>query len=72
MAPLSYSCQSLCGAGAFGWSGAASTHFWVDPTEDIVVIFMTQLMFAIAAELPLRETLETLVYSSMSAVPAHL
>jgi CubicO group peptidase (beta-lactamase class C family) len=31
-------------AGDFYWGGAASTAFWVDPVEDIVVVFMTQLM----------------------------
>lgn len=32
------------GAGDFYWGGAASTIFWVDPIEDLEVIFMTQLM----------------------------
>jgi CubicO group peptidase (beta-lactamase class C family) len=31
-------------AGTFGWGGAASTFFWVDPEEDIAVVFMTQLL----------------------------
>lgn len=30
--------------GNFGWSGAASTNFWVDPQEQVVGIIMTQLM----------------------------
>jgi CubicO group peptidase (beta-lactamase class C family) len=30
--------------GDFYWGGAASTIFWVDPKEDLVAIFMTQLM----------------------------
>lgn len=30
--------------GTFGWGGAASTFFWVDPEEDIAVVFMTQLV----------------------------
>src|SRR5215472_11855877 len=36
--------QSVCSPGEFYWGGAASTVFWVDPVEDLVVIFMTQLM----------------------------
>ena len=28
--------------GSFGWSGAAGTHFWVDPQEEIVAILMVQ------------------------------
>jgi CubicO group peptidase (beta-lactamase class C family) len=31
-------------AGAFMWGGAASTTFWVDPAEELAVVFMTQLM----------------------------
>ena len=34
----------LGSAGEFAWGGAASTYFWVDPEEDMVVIFLTQLM----------------------------
>jgi CubicO group peptidase (beta-lactamase class C family) len=32
------------GPGDFYWGGAASTLFWVDPKEDLSVVFMTQLM----------------------------
>lgn len=28
--------------GSFGWSGVYGTHVWVDPTEDIVALLMTQ------------------------------
>ena len=31
-------------AGEYAWGGAASTYFWVDPEEEIVVVFMTQLL----------------------------
>jgi CubicO group peptidase (beta-lactamase class C family) len=33
-------------AGEFGWSGAAKTHYWVDPKEEVVGIFMTQSMMS--------------------------
>jgi CubicO group peptidase (beta-lactamase class C family) len=36
--------QSLASQGEFGWGGAASTAFWVDPVEEICVVFMTQLL----------------------------
>ncbi|GIU86532.1 MAG: hypothetical protein KatS3mg009_1047 [Acidimicrobiia bacterium] len=26
------------------WGGAASTIFWIDPVEDLFVVFMTQLL----------------------------
>ena len=30
--------------GEYAWGGAASTAFWVDPAEEMIVIMMTQLM----------------------------
>jgi CubicO group peptidase (beta-lactamase class C family) len=35
--------QSPAGLGTFGWSGVATTTFWVDPSQDLTVQFMTQL-----------------------------
>lgn len=49
-------------AGDFSWGGMASTYFWVDPTEELIVIFMTQLMPS--ATYPIRRELRTLVYSA--------
>jgi CubicO group peptidase (beta-lactamase class C family) len=31
-------------AGEYGWGGMASTAFWVDPKEELVVVFLTQLV----------------------------
>ena len=30
--------------GEYGWGGAASTHFWISPADDLAVIVLTQLM----------------------------
>ncbi len=30
--------------GEYYWEGSASTTFWIDPVEELVVVFMTQLM----------------------------
>jgi CubicO group peptidase (beta-lactamase class C family) len=49
-------------AGDFSWGGMASTYFWIDPREELIVIFMTQLMPS--ATYPLRRELRTLVYSA--------
>jgi CubicO group peptidase (beta-lactamase class C family) len=49
--------------GEFYWGGAASTAFWIDPVEDIAVIFMTQLMGS--GTYPVRRELRTLVYSAL-------
>jgi CubicO group peptidase (beta-lactamase class C family) len=51
-------------AGEFYWGGAASTIFWVDPSADLVVIFMTQLLPS--ATFDFRGQLKSLVYSSLA------
>ncbi len=51
--------------GEYFWGGAASTAFWIDPTEDLAVVFMTQVMGS-DSRLTLRRDLRTLVYSSMT------
>ena len=41
--------------GEFGWAGAAKTHYWVDPQEEVVGLFMTQSMMSFdLPELDLR------------------
>jgi len=51
--------------GEFMWGGAASTAFWVDPKEELAVVFMTQVIGS-DARLTLRRDLRTLVYSAMT------
>jgi CubicO group peptidase (beta-lactamase class C family) len=51
------------GAGDYYWGGAASTIFWVDPNEDLAVVFMTQLMPS--ATFNFRGQLKNIVYSSI-------
>jgi CubicO group peptidase (beta-lactamase class C family) len=49
--------------GEYAWGGAASTAFWVDPGEDLITIFMTQLMPS--SSYPLRRQLRTLTYAAL-------
>jgi CubicO group peptidase (beta-lactamase class C family) len=52
--------------GDFHWAGAASTEFWVDPTEDLTVIFMTQYMpGAITNRYNLNRELRAIVYGAL-------
>jgi CubicO group peptidase (beta-lactamase class C family) len=51
--------------GEYFWGGAAATAFWIDPREDLTVVFMTQVIGS-AARLTLRRDLRTLVYSAMT------
>lgn len=49
--------------GDYFWGGAASTFFWVDPAEEMVVVFMTQLIPS--STYPVRRELRTLLYSAL-------
>jgi CubicO group peptidase (beta-lactamase class C family) len=49
--------------GEFSWGGLASTAFWVDPAEDLTVLFLTQLMPS--STHPIRSQLHQLVYQSL-------
>ena len=51
------------GEGDFYWGGAASTIFWVDPHEELSVVFMTQLMPS--GTFNFRGQLKNIIYSAM-------
>jgi CubicO group peptidase (beta-lactamase class C family) len=51
-------------AGEYTWSGAADTTFFVDPAEELVFIFMTQLMKPPSRRL--HRELRTIVYGSLT------
>jgi CubicO group peptidase (beta-lactamase class C family) len=53
----------LASAGEFGWGGAASTAFWVDPAEQITVVFLTQLLPS--STHPIRPQLKQLVNQAL-------
>jgi CubicO group peptidase (beta-lactamase class C family) len=55
--------QVMNSPGSFNWGGAASTVFWVDPREELVVLLLTQLVPS--ATYPLRQQLQTLAYQSL-------
>ena len=49
--------------GEFQWGGAASTIFWVDPAEELAVVFMTQLLPS--GTFNFRGQLKALVYQAI-------
>ena len=49
--------------GEFAWGGAASTYFWVDPAEKLIVVFMTQLLPS--SSYPIRRELKATVYPAL-------
>ncbi len=51
-------------AGEYAWGGLATTSFWIDPVEDLIAIFMTQLIPSSAYAV--RRELRTMIYSSIT------
>jgi CubicO group peptidase (beta-lactamase class C family) len=49
--------------GQYAWGGAASTAFWIDPREQLITIFMTQLLPS--STYPVRRELQTLVNAAI-------
>jgi CubicO group peptidase (beta-lactamase class C family) len=54
-----------CSNGDFYWGGMYSTAFFVDPVEDIIMIFMTQLLPS--TTYPVRREIKTMIYSALTA-----
>jgi CubicO group peptidase (beta-lactamase class C family) len=55
--------QVVNSPGSYNWGGAASTVFWVDPCEELVVLLLTQLVPS--ATYPLRQQLQALAYQTL-------
>ncbi len=55
--------QMLSSPGEYAWGGMASTTFWIDPLEDITVIFLTQL--TPSSSYPIRRELRALTYQAL-------
>jgi CubicO group peptidase (beta-lactamase class C family) len=51
-------------AGEYAWGGGASTAFWIDPAEELIVIFMTQVLPSTAY--PVRRELRTMIYAAIT------
>jgi CubicO group peptidase (beta-lactamase class C family) len=51
-------------AGEYAWGGAATTSFWIDPAEELIAIFMTQVLPSTATAI--RRELRTMIYSAIT------
>ena len=51
-------------SGEYAWGGAATTSFWIDPAEELITIFMTQVIPSSAY--PIRRELRTMVYAAIT------
>ena len=55
--------SSLGSVGTCSWGGMASTTFWIDPVEDLIGIFMTQL---VGADSPFHAQFRVLTYQALT------
>lgn len=55
---------SVGSVGEISWGGAASTIFWVDPVEELAVVFLTQLVPS--NTYPIRRQLRSATYASLT------
>jgi CubicO group peptidase (beta-lactamase class C family) len=51
-------------AGEYAWGGAATTSFWIDPAEELIAIFMTQVLPSTATAI--RRELRTMIYAAIT------
>ena len=54
--------HSAAHVGEYGWGGAASTHFWISPKDELVVIALQQFM---PFSTRLEQTIKPLVYEAI-------
>jgi CubicO group peptidase (beta-lactamase class C family) len=50
-------------AGEYAWGGLATTSFWIDPVEELIVVFMTQVIPS--SSYAVRRELRTMIYSAI-------
>ena len=55
--------QVVGSPGEYAWGGAASTAFWIDPAEDMIVLLLTQLRPS--STFPIRRELRVLTYQAI-------
>jgi CubicO group peptidase (beta-lactamase class C family) len=58
--------QAVLDSGAYGWAGGLGTTWLVDPTCDLVVIVMSQLMFETAEAPQAHRDIQDAAYASLS------
>ena len=57
--------MTVCSSCEYFWGGMYSTAFFVDPVEDIIMVFMTQLMPS--STYPIRREIKTMLYAALAA-----
>jgi CubicO group peptidase (beta-lactamase class C family) len=52
-----------CGVGSYAWAGAFGTYFWVDPKNEMIVVFMTQVS---PPDFSIIDNVKRLTYEAMT------
>ncbi len=52
----------MTSVGEHGWAGAASTYFWIDPSEDLIGLSMSQYL---GSKIPLGDDIRSAVYQAL-------
>jgi CubicO group peptidase (beta-lactamase class C family) len=61
---VAFTADAILGSeGRYGWPGAYSTAWLVDPREDLIALLMTQVFYD--ADLQIRSTFENMVYAAI-------
>lgn len=55
--------QIMASSGECHWGGAASTFFWIDPSEDLWVVLLAQLYPS--STYPIRKEIRSMVYQAL-------
>jgi CubicO group peptidase (beta-lactamase class C family) len=55
--------RNVGSVGRYGWGGAAGTRFWVDPQEELITLFMIQIMPG--GHYPIADEFEVLTYQAL-------
>lgn len=62
-------CMAVYDSGAYGWDGGFGTTWRVDPIHDLVVVVLTQLMFATSAPHQVHRDIQAAAYAAAGVSP---
>ena len=58
-------CQAVSDTGAFGWDGGFGSSWLVDPVSDLVIIVLTQVMFASSEPSQVHKDIQAAAYAAV-------
>lgn len=58
-------CQAVSDSGAFGWDGGFGSSWLVDPARDLIIIVLTQVMFASSEPSQVHKDIQSAAYAAV-------